>query len=184
MKNKGFTLIEIMGALCVLGLLIGASVSYLNTVKESRMIACTADLHAMETIVEQVYEQTRPWTPTWEQVQEMAGNRWKPEYVYLPNNTDRNKGHGNDLDLCDEENPGNSLADRNCLDIQWVIVCTHNHGKLGKYNFAVSLDTVYSVASNATKNWKRPYVPAEPAFLHDLNWWEHPDPNLLKWVLR
>ena len=183
-NQKGFSMMELVVSVATIGILVLATSSYLNTVKESRMIACTADLHTMETMVEQVYEQSRPWIPTWEAVQGLAGARWKDHYHYLPNNTDLNKGHGNDLDLCDEENPGKSLQNRNCLDIQWVIVCDHDHGELGKYNFALALDTVYSVASNATKNWKKPYVPAEPAFLHELTWWEQPDPQLQKWIGR
>jgi len=118
MKNqKGFSMMELVVSVATIGILVLATSSYLNTVKESRMIACTADLHTMETMVEQVYEQSRPWIPTWEEVQGLAGARWKDHYHYLPNNTDLNKGHGNDLDLCDEENPGKSLQNRNCLDI-------------------------------------------------------------------
>jgi prepilin-type N-terminal cleavage/methylation domain-containing protein len=182
--NKGFTLVEIIVGLAIIAILTVISVSLLNTTEETKMVACVADLAAMETLVEQAYEQTRPWTPSWEEVQQIAGTHWNEHYHYIPNNNDLNRGHGNDLDLCDEENPGKSLTQRECLDIQWVIVCDHNHGDLAKYNFAISKDRVYSVATNATKSWKRPYVPAEPAFLQDLIWWEGPDPNLQRWIGR
>lgn len=181
---KGFSLVELVVVLALLGLVAGIVVSVVNTTNETKMVACCADLAAMNAIATQAWEQTRPLTPTWEEVEYVADGHWKEHYHYLPNNTDHNKGHGNDLDLCDEENPGKSLAQRNCLDIQWVIVCDHDHGDLAKYNFAIANDYVYSVATNTPKKWKRPYVPAEPAFLHDLTWWEHPDPNLPKWIGR
>jgi prepilin-type N-terminal cleavage/methylation domain-containing protein len=182
--RKGFSVVELLVVVAILGIIAVIANKVINTTNETRVVACVDELWSMETIVEQVFEQTRPWTPTWEQVQEMAGNRWDPHFHYLPNNSDRNKGHGNDLDLCDEENPGASLSTRDCLNIPWVIVCDHDHKDLVAYNFAVGMDRVYSVATNTPKKMKRPYVPAEPAFLHDLIFWEAADPNLRRWIGR
>ena len=105
MKNNGFTLIEVLIVVVIVGILSMIAIRLLNPTPEARMIACCEDLKACETLVEQAAEQTFPRTPTWQEVQGIAGNRWKDHYHYVPNNSDGNAGHGNDLDLCDEENP-------------------------------------------------------------------------------
>ncbi len=51
-------------------------------------------------------------------------------YSYLVDG-DANKGHGNDLDGFDEDNPGNSVRPQD--DIEFVIVCQHNHADLADY---------------------------------------------------
>jgi len=170
---RGFTLIEVVIVVVVIGILAVGVSTALNTVQESRMVACTADLHAMEDMTQQYYMQTRPWTPDRQGLYQWMGNLRKDHYHYVPNNNDRNKGHGNDLDLCDEENPGKSLDNRDCLDIQWVWVCDHNHRELAKYNFSLSRGYVYSVSKTGEK-----------PFLHDLRWWDKKDPNLRRWIGR
>ena len=51
-----------------------------------------------------------------------AGKKPGP-YHYFPNNVDFNRGHGNDLDICDEENPGNSGSNRDCNTDASVCAC-------------------------------------------------------------
>jgi hypothetical protein len=50
---------------------------------------------------------------------------------------DPNKGHGNDLDGIDEENPGNSGDKRKKKDIKFVVLCQHNHKHLADYVYLV-----------------------------------------------
>jgi hypothetical protein len=52
-------------------------------------------------------------------------------YWYALDNDDPNKGHGNDLDGYDEQNPGK--APRTDRNIYFVLVCEHDHGSLADY---------------------------------------------------
>jgi len=101
----------------------------------------------------------------------LAGNRRKPHYHYVPNNSDPNAGHGNDLDLCDEENPDASTENRDCLNIKYIWVCDHNHGEHAKYCFVDDDLNVYVVGEVG-------------AFNRDLIHWYGKDPHLQKWINR
>jgi hypothetical protein len=57
----------------------------------------------------------------------------KPGPYYYLLDGDPNKGHGNDLDGIDEENPGASAANRDRRDIKFVVLCQHNHRHLAQY---------------------------------------------------
>ncbi len=124
---RGFTLVEILIGVALIALIAGIAVKALNPTPEARVIACLADLEAHHTLVEQAAEQTYPREPTWEEVKQIAGNRWKDHYHYVPNNSDPNSGHGNDIDICDEENPGASGENRSCLNLRYFIICDHDH---------------------------------------------------------
>ncbi len=52
-------------------------------------------------------------------------------FWYAIDNDDPNKGHGNDLDGFDEQNPGN--APRKDRNIYFVVACEHDHGRLADY---------------------------------------------------
>jgi len=98
-----------------------------------------AKLHACFTNIRSV--QSTLWSMsdglTWPERADFWDYAWagkKPgPYYYFPNNSDRNRGHGNDMDFCDEENPGKSAANRECQDITFVVLCQHNHKTLAKY---------------------------------------------------
>jgi prepilin-type N-terminal cleavage/methylation domain-containing protein len=175
MKHRGFTLVEVLIVVAVIGLLTAAAAQALNPHKESKFIVCTADAQAMRTIVEQTYVQTYPHVPSWEQVQWVAGTRWNPHYHYVPNNYDANKGHGNDLDLCDEENPGKSGEKRDCLDINFIIVCDHDHGEMARYIAVLGDHGVRAFPREQDGGGDQP-------FLRDVAWWQGKDPNLRKWI--
>jgi prepilin-type N-terminal cleavage/methylation domain-containing protein len=177
MKHRGFTVAEVLIVVAVVGLLTMAATQLLNPHKESRVIACAADAQAMRTIVEETYLQTFPEVPSWEQVQSIAETRWNPHYHYIPNNHDANKGHGNDLDICDEENPGKSSEQRDCLDIKYIIVCDHNHGEMARY-IAVLGDHGVRAFPHERDGGR------DQRFLRDLMWWQGKDPNLRKWIGR
>jgi len=176
----------------IVGILSMIAIRLLNPTPEARMIACCEDLRSCETLVEQAAEQTYPRTPTWQEVQGIAGNRWKDHYHYVANNSDANAGHGNDLDLCDEENPGASGEDRDCLDIRFVIVCDHDHGDLADYNAVLSDigPVVFPVVAIDSKKPKKGEIKDMfqrgngDEFLRDLTYWRLANPNLTKWVDR
>jgi prepilin-type N-terminal cleavage/methylation domain-containing protein len=196
MRKNGFTLVEIVVALAIIGIISLIAFSMLNTSDETRLIKCNADIQAYVTMTEQLREQTHGRAPTQEEMydwMEREGKHRDPHFHYLPNNVDANKGHGNDLDLCDEENPGSSLENRGCIEVKYVWICDHNHVELAKYVFA---DHTYgpvvvplSPILKSTK--KHPVRGAEliqtgngDNFLRDLDYWTIEDPNLQKWIGR
>ena len=192
MRNNGFSLIEVVVTVFVVGLVASIAVKALNLTEEARMFACCEDFKSCETLVEQAAEQTYPRTPTWQEVQGIAGNRWKDHYHYVPNNSDANAGHGNDLDLCDEENPGASTENRDCLNIRFVIVCDHNHGELADYNAVLDGigPVVFPVVAIDSKKPKKGEVKEMfqtgngDEFLRGLTYWRLANPNFTKWVSR
>ena len=173
MRNKGFTLIEVIITLVIIGLLAMISVGFASYIQSANLDACAADLRAHAQMSYQLEEQARG-IPDTEFMYQWATHR-KSNYHYVPNNYDANKGHGNDLDLCDEENPGASLDNRECLDIKWVWVCDHNHGDVAKYNFVTSELDVWVVPVKGTE---------QAPLTKDLNRWTLKDPNLQKWIGR
>ena len=62
------------------------------------------------------------------------------EYYYIVDSQDANADHGNDLDGCDEDSPGNSPR---CpgMDIKFVVFCAHDHGDLAQYVYATDQDS-------------------------------------------
>lgn len=188
-QQKGFTLIEVTIVILIVGILAAAGIHFFSRSPEARMAACIADLDAMNSIVQQRAEQTFPNFPTWDEIDK---SHWKDHYHYIPNNTDANKGHGNDLDLCDEENPGASAENRSCLNINYVIVCDHNHGQLAKYNFISDGSPPVVVPTQTILNGKPKKGESRDllkrgngdAFLKDLYYWQAKDPDLVKWIGR
>jgi prepilin-type N-terminal cleavage/methylation domain-containing protein len=176
MTDKGFTLMEVVVTLAIIGILSTGLYAMVAPTPEARVVACQGGLAAHEALVEQAAEQTFPFIPTWDEVQDIAGERWDAHYHYVPNLEDTNNGHGNDLDLCDGGNPGESLQNRTCLNIMYIIVCDHDHSDLAKYGAVLSGDGPMVFGGNP-----------EHEFLKPLRFFSvvHPnikDPNLQKWV--
>lgn len=167
--KKGFTLTEILVALAVIGLLSAIIVpKYLSGKPAANYARCAADMEAFATDIVTLSPMS---TPTQAEVREHT--RWSTtfsDYWYVPNDSDHNAGHGNDLDGCDEENPGASLAGRECIPMQWVIICNHEHPG-GRYVFRVD-GLVPHVVPDGTDR---------PPITKDLEWWERDDPKFDKW---
>ena len=130
--SRGFTLTELLAVVFILGLLAAivgnTAVEYLE---KARLVRCMAELRGLQAAVETISDggKNMPdgrtfWDRCW------PDGKKRGPYYYLVDG-DPNKGHGNDLDGVDEENPGNSKKDK--VDIKYVILCQHNHKHLGKY---------------------------------------------------
>lgn len=171
---KGFTLVELIVTVAVLGVLALAVGASLMPNQEARLIACLDGMDAMHTLVVQTEEQSWPFTPTFEQICQLAGTRWDDHYHYVPNAEDTNNGHGNDLDICDAGNPGASSENRNCLEIKWLIVCDHNHGSLARYVGLLDGYPIYAFGD----------APEDAVLMNDVLRWPYNDPNLRRWIGR
>ena len=181
--KRGFTLLEVLVALAIIGILAVVGGKVINTVHETRLVRCNADIMAMRTIVEQTREQARR-TPTREEVMAVADGRWNDDYWYTWDSQDHNKGHGNDLDFCDEDNPSGKLSHvgGECYDIDWIIVCNHDHSRA---------DARYVAVAEASNLPIGPIVfggDPEHRFVKDLTYWQEISsgkaPNFIKWFGR
>jgi len=131
--EAGFTFMELIVAVWLIGILSVLALGILNgRIEKAKLARCFVDIRSIQSTVWTMSdgitwpEYATFWDYAW------AGKRPGP-YYYFPNNTDHNAGHGNDLDICDEENPGKSEANRDCKDIEFVIVCQHDHRQLANY---------------------------------------------------
>lgn len=178
MRNKGFTLIECLIAIVIIGILSMIIVGKIMGAQDAATtVACLANLDAFATEV-QALALTGP-APTQAQVRDRIN--WEKKYKnywYIPNNSDRNKGHGNDLDGCDEENPGESSANRDCIPMRFVIICTHaTHGNNSdaKYCFHTGGGMPGQIVA---------YDEYRHTYLQDAKWWPKKDPGFQKWIGR
>jgi type II secretory pathway pseudopilin PulG len=131
--ERGMTLIEAVLVLWILSALSVISMGIVNgRIEKAKLARCFTDLRSIQSTV---------WThsdgvsfPSEGYLWDFAWSGKKPgPYRYLLDNDDWNKGHGNDIDGCDEDNPGKSSKNRDCVDIEFVILCQHDHGNLAKY---------------------------------------------------
>jgi prepilin-type N-terminal cleavage/methylation domain-containing protein len=129
--ERGFTLVELLGTVMIIGLVTAVAVPTLtNYVDEAKLARCQANLKGLQAEVWHFTDdqQNHPDAATfWK----LAHGGTKPgPWVYLVDG-DANKGHGNDIDGIDEENPGKSQPDKD--DIHFVIYCKHEHRHLAEW---------------------------------------------------
>jgi prepilin-type N-terminal cleavage/methylation domain-containing protein len=175
MDNGGFSLIEVLIAVVVIGIVSTVFVPILFGVQSAATTAkCFSDLESFATEI-QLLDPSGP-PPTQDEVRRYVDWETKyKDYWYIPNNSDFNKGHGNDLDGCDEENPGKSLANRQCIPMRFVIICRHEfhgHNSDAKYCFKTDFFVPQIV----------PYNEVPHTFLRDAHWWLGKDPGFQKWI--
>ncbi len=134
-RQRGFTVVEVLVTVAVVTVI--ASIVLPNVMSEyekARISACKAELDLMKAVAYDMGDGR--YIPTPDQFWgEGFPNAEEGEYYYIVDSQDANKGHGNDLDGCDEDNPGNSPR---CpgMDIKFVVFCAHDHGEYAKYCYA------------------------------------------------
>lgn len=176
MNERGFTLVEIIIGVAVVGVLAALVTLFVIGLRDAATTeSCLANLQAFASEVDLL--KPTGTAPTQEEVR--ANIDWDgiyKDYWYIPNNSDFNKGHGNDLDGCDEENPGKSLPGRECIHMRFLIVCrhdTHGNNSDAKYCFTIGGGIPPQIV---------PYDEFRHTYLQDAKWWPGKDPGFDKWI--
>ena len=105
-----------------------------NEFQKAQVASCKAELGLMKAVAYDLGDGRYIPTPD-----EYWGSGFpdaeEGEYYYIVDSQDANKGHGNDLDGCDEDNPWNSPR---CpgMDVKFVVFCKHDHGEHAQYCYA------------------------------------------------
>lgn len=174
--QRGFNLTELLITIALIGIVSAILVPMMfGGQSAATTVRCMANIDAFATEIDALDPESGN-APTQEQVRDHLnwGVKFK-DYWYIPNNKDKNKGHGNDLDGCDEENPGQSLQGRECRNFKYIIVCTHEtHGD--------NSDAKYVFKDNWGAPMIVPYGEYRRTYLLDANWWPYEDPGYDEWI--
>jgi prepilin-type N-terminal cleavage/methylation domain-containing protein len=149
-RQAGFSLIEGMVSIAVVTVIAGVVIpAVYNEYEKAKLANCMSELNGMRAVAFDLGNGR--YIPT---VEEFWGEGYPDaapgEYYYLVDNQDHNKGHGNDLDNCDEDNPGSSIDGRDCQDVKFVVLCNHKHGSHAKYCYATDSLSPTAVPVDAT----------------------------------
>jgi prepilin-type N-terminal cleavage/methylation domain-containing protein len=135
--QRGFSLSELLVVVFLIGILSAiAANKIVDSLEKVRLARCQLELRGIQEEVWDAYVENGSfpdpatyWETKW------RGRRPGP-YFYLVDG-DANKGHGNDLDGIDEDNPGASGDKRKGKDIDFVVLCQHDHKHLAEYVYVV-----------------------------------------------
>lgn len=173
--QKGFSVVELIIVIAVVGLISVILINELVGAQDAATtVKCLADLEAFASEVQMIALTGPP--PTTKQVRDhSAWDKKFKNYHYVPNNKDNNMGHGNDLDGCDEENPGQSSKNRTCIPMRFVVVCKHaTHGN--------NSDAKYCFKVDGLPPQIVPYDAVRHTYLQDAKWWPGDDPGFDTWI--
>jgi prepilin-type N-terminal cleavage/methylation domain-containing protein len=153
--QRGFTLTELLVVVFLIGILSAIAINkVLDALEKARLARCKVELRGIQEEVWDAYvdagafiDPATYWEVKW------RGRRPGP-YFYLVDG-DANKGHGNDLDGIDEENPGASGDKRKGKDIRFVVLCQHNHKHLADYVYLVDNDPPMIADENNRPGYER-----------------------------
>lgn len=181
MRNKGFTITEMIIVIAVIGIIAAILIpNFFGVRGAATTVKCMANIENFASEVSLL--KLTGSAPTQQEVRDHIHwndgdkNRYK-DYWYLPNNSDFNKGHGNDLDGCDEENPGKSSKNRTCIPMRFLIVCKHD-GHSNESDAKYVFKTDFYVPKIV------PYNEVSHTYLQDASWWLGKDPGFQKWIGR
>ncbi len=132
--ERGFSFNEVLIVVAIIGILtVVVAGETLSAIEKARLAACMAN---MVTIRESIWENCDGGLK-FPEPDELWNDVWKGHgprgYWFALDNDDPNRGHGNDLDGFDEQNPGN--APRTDRNIYYVLACKHDHGRLADFVF-------------------------------------------------
>jgi hypothetical protein len=138
--QAGFTLSELIVIVYIIGLLASLSLNNaLDAIEKARLARCLVEVHNIQTAIWNSSDMgVSLISPAAFWGSHFHGTKPGP-YYYLVDG-DPNAGHGNDLDDIDEHNPGESDENRTKKDIQFVVVCQHNHKWLADYVYGEDQD--------------------------------------------
>jgi len=173
--SKGFSFVEVIITVAVIAMISMIFISQIIGVQDAATtVRCLADMEAFAAEVDSL-ALTGP-APTQKQVGDHIDTTGKyKNYYYIPNNADSNSGHGNDLDGCDEENPGQSSKNRTCIPMRFIIVCTHaTHGN--------NSDAKYCFKVDGMPPQIVPYEEFRHTYIQDAQWYPVKDPGFQKWI--
>lgn len=134
-QRRGFTVLEALVTIAVISVIGGVVIpSVFAEYQQAHLSNCVAQLEQMKAVAHDLGVSGSVPNPT-EFWAEGFPDAEDGEYYYIVDEQDANKGHGNDLDGCDEDNPGTSPP---CAgtDITFVVLCNHDHGQFGSYIYA------------------------------------------------
>ena len=139
-KQAGFSILEALIVVAVISVLAGVVIPSVYTeFEKARLSSCLSEIGGMQAVAFDLGDGRYIPTPD-EFWSEGYPSAEEGEYYYIVDAEDHNKGHGNDLDNCDEDNPGSSIDGRDCWDLKFVVLCNHDHGSLGQYCYGVDGD--------------------------------------------
>jgi hypothetical protein len=153
--QAGFTVAELTIVVYIIGLLSMITINnVLDTIEKARLARCLVEVHNIQTAI---------WNSSDMGVEMIAPaafwgshfHGFKPgPYFYLVDG-DPNSGHGNDLDDIDEQNPGDSADNRTKKDIQFVVVCQHDHKYLADYVYGEDQEPPRIAVGGSDPNYDR-----------------------------
>jgi type II secretory pathway pseudopilin PulG len=174
---RGFSVLETVIVVMFIGLVASILIPRFSGITQAATtVKCAANLLSFAAEIELIYLGS-PVPSQADLGKKDIGwpnGKWK-DYWYVPNNSDFNSGHGNDLDGCDEENPGQSTPNRDCIPMRFLIVCKHEgHGDQSdaKYLFITDMYPPQIV----------PYEEFRRTYLLDAKWWPKEDPGFDAWI--
>ena len=176
-NSRGFSVLEIVIVVMFIGLVASIFIpKYMGVSQAATTVKCAANLLSFATEIEFLSLEGPPPSQAELEARDIGWpNGKRKDYWYIPNNADSNSGHGNDLDGCDEENPGESLPNRECVPMKFLIVCKHtSHGDQGdaKYLFITDMYPPMIV----------PFEEHRHTYLLDAKWWPKEDPGWDQWI--
>ena len=174
---RGFSVLETVIVVMFIGLVASIFIpKYMGVSQAATTLRCAANLLSFAEEIEFLSLEGPAPTQAELAARDIGWpNGKRKDYWYIPNNKDSNSGHGNDLDGCDEENPGESLPNRECVPMKFLIVCKHtSHGDQGdaKYLFITDMYPPMIV----------PFEEHRHTYLLDAKWWPKEDPGWDKWI--
>jgi hypothetical protein len=153
--QAGFTVAELTIVVYIIGLLSMITINnVLDAIEKARLARCLVEVHNIQTAI---------WNSSDMGVEMIAPaafwgshfHGFKPgPYFYLVDG-DPNSGHGNDLDDIDEQNPGDSADNRTKKDIQFVVVCQHDHKYLADYVYGEDQEPPRIAVGGSDPNYDR-----------------------------